>query len=306
MKSFRSFTEHIPIAFLGIHRRDNGITEEVDPDHEFHGRVVPLSEYLKNPESHSGHDIGYIPSLVNSISRRGNGLEEIWDHYSKIPRDSQLEFPPYRSVNRAINNYSEGSTYLNRRLLHIDELGIDPTEFSSHKQAEDAAYMSGKHPRTAAEETHEHTTKLQNLLTSIASPDHEFHVYTGVGKNFHVNELRKHNGKIRLPAFTSTSLDPHVARSFAGNEDYEYDTETNDIKYKKTKPFAELVRIRIPPNSRHGLYIKEHSTHDHENEFLMKHGTLLRINGEPHVFVHKPEYGRQDPPFLIHDAEIEK
>ncbi len=121
---------------------------------------------------------------------------------------------------------------------------------------------------------------------------HSFHIYTGVGAGLNIDKHRNNRSdRMYLPAFTSTSLDPNIAKAFSVRNDN-----------KLEKDHREVVRLHIPEGSTHGTYLGSAglgSTTEHEHEFLLDRGHIIQFMGEPR---YTPSY--QGDKILVHDAKI--
>ncbi len=124
----------------------------------------------------------------------------------------------------------------------------------------------------------------------------DFHVYTGIGPDLDIDSTRKtRSNRMFYPAFTSASINPKVALGFS----------TNQKVKGPEKKYREVVRIHIPKNSTHGIYLGStglgNST-DHEGEFLINRRTIMQYMGEPRI----SRLGINQDPVLVHDARIIK
>jgi len=137
---------------------------------------------------------------------------------------------------------------------------------------------------------HDLQKRMDRVVNRHETP-HDMHVYTGI---HHDHDLRKiaasHNStdhiKIHNHAFTSTSIDKHVAKSFASRNGH---GESHTIK------------IHVPKGHK-GAYIAHHSGQsasedEHgpggEKEFVLPRNTKLHIHPKPTVEKGRTESGRE-------------
>lgn len=175
----------------------------------------------------------------------------------------------------AIKNYTEKSFYLND---HLHQIHQEPgqkisTEFESQVKHLDAATVSQKAPKT-------------------------FHVYTGIMGNpkkvLHPSEKTPEgHHKVVLPAFTSTSIDPHTASTFAEKN---VNTKTKGVD-------MHLLKIEIPKDSNHGTYVEKETYNKGEGEFLLKRGLKLHIHPKPEI-QHKTGVNKSKQTHYIWHAKI--
>ncbi len=104
------------------------------------------------------------------------------------------------------------------------------------------------------------TDHVRNILRGISSfneplPEN-MTVYSGLrsASNPPTNSISHH------PSFTSTSLDPRVAFSFAS---------------KQSDGSHHIIAMELPEKSQHGIYIKHLSTHPEEEEYLLGANKIL-------------------------------
>ena len=145
---------------------------------------------------------------------------------------------------------------------------------------------------------HDHIKHLDSAMNRHLSQE-SFHVYTGLkshpiphknigiigrhqtGPNFGgsikiINGIKNQQGiktlessprhiKAILPAFTSTSHNFQIAKSFAEGIDGS----------------RHILKLHIPKHSNYGGYIAHHGAHSEEYEFLLKRNTKLHIHPIP-------------------------
>jgi hypothetical protein len=196
----------------------------------------------------------------------------------------------------------DDSTMLNSALIHMHKNDLDPSNFKhfhegihqAHKKYDSYTTKNELADRAAKDFVHVH--HLDKILGEAPKAPRDFHVYTGVGNEFHVNKLRQAgHDQVHLPAYTSTSIDPDVAHGFAKGG--------IDLGPTTPKPHAEVIRIKIPKDSQHGIYLGSASTMEDEKEFILKRGTTIRFVGEPRR-VKTALWGGTEQHTIVHNAEV--
>lgn len=171
--------------------------------------------------------------------------KELSEHY---------ELPNY-DHQKAVKNYTGGSQLLNH---HLFESSGDESKIN-HEWLRNNSY---------------NTHHIDAALDQIAAPK-DFFVYSGI--KFNPNEVRKSNGQIHLPAYTSTSLKIRKATNFADS----FSDHTNP-----TTEHYHVLKINIPKGSKHGAYIDNYSNYrGSELEFLMKRNSVIKVDPIPETHV---------------------
>lgn len=307
MKQFRTFfaesKDTIPAIVLGIHKWVHDVTPRelghLLAEGSFYDLAKPMSSWTPDDstDEDSHHDLRDVTEEKH---------QEIKNHFKdQIVSDNYLEHRD-KHVNNALWRYGDGSGDLNRRLIAVHKLQLDPHDIEAHKAAYKyrSKHVSGGQWETDPVETHQRTIDLHSLIKNVKPFHEDFHVYSGVGHQLNIHDLRSagHNTMV-LPAFTSTSFRPSVARLFANN--LEWSDEHGDRV--PVKPFREIVRIRIPANKKTGIDMYHHSPFPDEDEYLLNHGTRLKFVDEPRIIHSAGSRSYPDAkykPFMIHSAEI--
>lgn len=135
-----------------------------------------------------------------------------------------------------------------------------------------ASYLIGEHPGNQVYRTH-----VPSLDKAVNHHElkHDLHVYSGVG--FHPGEkaAKDPDNKLFLPAYTSTSIHKGTAVTFA-------DAQEGHTHPYIHRPAKHILHIHLKKGQK-GLYVGDHSTHDHEYEFLLPRNTTLRVHPKPSV-----------------------
>lgn len=130
-------------------------------------------------------------------------------------------------------------------------------------------YQSGQvHP----DKIFEHNLPKLDKAIDHHSLKHELHVYSGVSFHPGIEAAKNPEGKLHLPAYTSTSLSKAKAHEFTAPREGK-----NHVLHVHLKP------------SQKGIYVGKFSAHgDNEHEFLLPRHTTLKVHPKPTI-VHGPE-----------------
>lgn len=131
------------------------------------------------------------------------------------------------------------------------------------------------------------TDDVRNILRGISSYNtplpEDMKVYSGLRSS----STPPTNSISHIHSFTSTSLDPKVAWSFASPHP--------DIN----KNVHHIIELSLPQGSKHGIYAKDFSVHPEEEEYLLGPNKILHFHSPPRVL--KTENGNE---VWIHPARI--
>lgn len=151
-----------------------------------------------------------------------------------------------------------------------------------------------------------HIPTVINGYIKKQEPLHEdLNVYSGI-PHTHILKIKNRTASqiIHFPSFISTSMTPAIASSLA-NTHY---SEWSDL------PEAHMLKLNLKKGQNVGALIKDFSAHHHEDEYLIKANTLLRIEPKPIIQIHdKKDMHRNIVKTRVHiwnahimnDAEIE-
>lgn len=156
--------------------------------------------------------------------------DEQTKHYQALANNTQRNHPNYQY---SVSNYTDGSHELNSHLYesHISNTPHDPV----------VQELVVKH--------------LDDLIQQHRTP-HSMTVYTGP----HFNPADHAGKETILPAFTSTSLSPHVAKDFGMG--------------------SHILRIHLPGGHPH-LFMDHESTFQGQAELVLPRNMKLRIADTP-------------------------
>lgn len=172
------------------------------------------------------------------------------------------DFTPEEKKN--IMNYSRNSFHINGHLLAAHHMNVSP-ESNPHFKKINRKY---------------NIQTMDNLLTR-KHLGRKMTVFSGAG--FDPREQMSKSGHIHLPAYTSTSISPKAAFSFAKEN-------------KRAGEDKHMLRVELQHHDK-GAYIGTPSGYIHEREFVLPRNTTLRI--------HKSERSKEDPSLWIHHAVVD-
>lgn len=309
MKNFKRYLKESQepiVAYCSI-GYDKGDLDQLGE--HFWEKATPMSEY--DPEKHGVS----IPSEVSREYR-------IHMDYQVEPKLYMLHKPYLHQFKQGgegdTHNFSKEQNHLyqyvitskpaNMALLHAHQMGIKLDTIDDTAAALEAAHKVGdlhkytsytEHNRTPAQ-IHEHIQVLRKLVGEAPESPIDHELYTGVGYKMNIMAGRQ-AGKyiVHLPAFTSTSLVPEVAMHFSRHLSWDD---------KETKPYPEMLRIRVKKGQHAGLYHGNDSgfVYGAEHENILQPDTRLRLIGEPRILDRTNDdnlYSGKHK-YLIHDAEI--
>ncbi len=144
--------------------------------------------------------------------------------------------------------------------------------------------------------------KLDEILGTYKSPK-AMTVYTGLKKHPHDYIEGNESRVYHHPGYLSTSINPNVAKGFAG-EHLERD-EGGNFSHVTHK---HMLEIHVP-EGHHGVYVAQHSASKGEAEFLMQRGQKLKIHPTPHTITHidpSVEFGGKKLPETVNHLHIWK
>lgn len=244
---------------------------------DFSSQVKPpihVEKHPPSPEDKFTSDLTYYnKSEFKKRAKENTHGYEPFEHKHYEDHDSYAyEKPDDENYNHVknIKDYTEWSRNLND-YLHKKDQGLASDD--------DSAYYEDR------------ANKLSNTITKQPAKK-DLYVYSGLKgdpsdqkKQHGVKDYFKDNQviKARLPAFTSTSMEPEVARQFVEKH---YDSDKDEFH-------SHFLKIKIPEGSRHGMYVGHHSSVSHENEFILDKNKRLHIHPEPEI--HTIEQDKRDP-----------
>ena len=204
---------------------------------------------------HTHHDVK-IPEMNQHNLTKENSLYEINDelekHYANLHHNANLEH---------IRTYTEDSVAINKSAAHINMGKPDPLSDGDFHDDKVAA--------------------ISKAIKHSPALSRDIHVYTGLSRSTDPSKSESKDGKktTYLPAFTSTSLQSGLSTDFAkGKRDSEETYGTHP-----EQPIRDILHMKIPAGSKHGIYVNGVSENTGEHEFILNHGSVVRHDAEPTI-----------------------
>lgn len=287
------------------------VEDEYSPDiRHIEGK---LEAHYNNPETVSNTQKTLHSNIVSHLQQHGydnfdfnskTTSKPIVDIYGNTKRNpinitkalSKTKAP--KTLLDTFNNMSN-SNYLEQKVKSFN---------GTEKESEDInKYLHAKHHNSEVNSPYydDKVAEVDNALETHSKPaPFDFHVFTGLSSSVNVSEHRNNgNSTMDLPHYTSTSIDPHTAISYA-------------IRGNTTGP-KEVIRIKIPKDSTNGTFLGK-SSRKNLQEFIIKRNMRLRFVGEPRQIKvkHNPIgnssailFAHQNPnnehTIIVHHAELE-
>lgn len=246
-----------------------------DEDEEIkESEIVHLPEQkspLRDPKFHQGEhesvDVNKIGLTHHyTDSRTEPHLTSDQANKAKTLHDNtDTKHPSYA---HAVNGYTHNSESLNFAL------------FNDSKRAEQGG----------------HSRLINHMDKAIAH--HSLPENTTVYSGLHFHPLDSHNGKVHLPAYTSTSLSPHIAGKFG--KAHRTVGENGETIINK-----HMMRLELPKGHNH--LFSENQTHlPGEMEVVLPRNTKLKFGDKPSHIIKKPGLSGTVIHHHIWDAQLDK
>ena len=268
--------------FLEEKKKKKVVVVDVAPTHGSHS-TEKTSKKLKEDNSstvtshptHGAHSVGKLDDWL-----KVNDNEHVGDNHAEqeisLHAHYKLDNLPDEH-RRAIKKYTEYSANLNRHLINKEAGKEKPTDDEYGAEQHEQHETHAKHISEGLQHTH-----LPYSLT----------VYHGCG--FNPNEFANQSSErtIKMPAFTSTTINKNKAVQFS-----------KTLNYDK-EPDKHIMAIHLPKGHKGVHYVGKESEYDNERELLMDKGAKLKIHPEPeihHVSYEDNYHGRTTlPPGKYH------
>lgn len=262
MKRFRDFAKNDPavIGVVPVHGRHARMRKILDPSIgaavigviPVHGGHAKKSIKEAIADHGPAYKHAYEWADHNENHHLGERVDDVHHKLDKRPE----HFHKHEKERAALRSYTEGSHQINRHLV------ARATGTKSHW---DHDHFDDEHDEKRKDKSRkEAETQIKHLDNAIhkSKLEHDVHVYHGL-KGWHPgDEARKHNGHIKLPAYTSTSIKKSTAQDFSG-ADHKGEQHVLHIHMKKGQK---------------GKYLGSNSEYDNEKEMLLPRNTVLKIH----------------------------
>ena len=280
LKTFKQFlkakTAKVPIA-------------DYYPSHGSHSQEkVPVADYTPSHGKHSVQEAIKLPQTMtyseftahNPNSKIHPSISGVHDHLQPSEEKWEKALKPHER--EAVADYTGSSVSSNREL--IDTAHGRPSNYDHHPD-DDTWTKDWKNNNKVR---HEKLIKgLDSVLNRSKAP-RNLTVYHGINapssKKFNPGEVASQHPDrhVRMPAYLSTTVDPHTASQFAKPEVWE-GTE-------KKPTTTHMLRIHLKRGQKGFRYVGDRSSIGGEREGILKRDSVLKIAEHPTV-VHHTETG---------------
>lgn len=253
-------------------------------DAPVHEALVHDTSLLKEREFHvrqswttfKAHKDSIDSAVAASYKQTKKGREMGEEHHEHLLAHNSYNIhdgpaEDYDAVNRYTGSYS---SKLNKHLINPE---------SSPSYLADEFESDAKH--------------LSSVIKKHATPlKAESHFYSAVGFD-PSKHFEEGNGTIHMPAFISSSANPHLTREFGNieqpktietakkmtpKEPFEYGSiqagqKVDTIVQQKKVRNHHVIHFKCPPGYKGGLYIAPHSKIEEEHEFLLDKGQKWKL-----------------------------
>lgn len=272
MQSFKKFLEEAKF--------NKGTIITAEPVHGNHAKPPQQSKLIDKQPVHGAHS---KPSqkikeehenkydLDNDGNQhikdfvRKNHNEHLGNDHYEVHHALNLTHEDFHKNEHApsLYKYSKQSWETNKELLN------KATGQPSLPSLTPSQYDSESSKEYKKENAQIHDEHVKSLDSSFHHPNavlkHDVHVFHGTNKFNPGEEAKKGSGRITMPGYTSTSIDPRVAHDFAGTSDD-----------------SHIIHIHLKKGQR-AHYLGSHSNYDNEKEMMLPRNTTLQIHPTPTV-----------------------
>lgn len=270
MQSFKKFLEEAKF--------NKGTIITAEPVHGNHSKPPQQSKLINKEPVHGAHS--KPPQKIkeeheNKYDLDNDGNQHIKDFVRKNHNEhlGNDHYEVHHAINHSyedfhknehapsLKKYSKASWETNKELLNKATGKPSIFQHSNYDTKLDKEYKG--------ENAQIHDEHVNSLDSSFHHPNavlkHDVHVFHGTNKFNPGEEAKKGSGRITMPTYTSTSIDPSVASDFAGrNGD------------------SHIIHIHLKKGQR-AHYLGSHSHHDSEREMMLPRNSTLQIHPTPTV-----------------------
>ena len=257
--------------FVHYKGEENALSKEEIMAHQgkykfYTGRAMTKEGVPGHFQLHPNGDINRVPSL--SAITGGH--------------DSGHDSHPFHTEANRLGAHELATTLSNLHDKHVDHKSIGEYTKDSAVINKTLALQHEQQPldtrhQNALEATNELSKNISDRLTSAPLHGQDFHVYTGMSRHSHMGaNVLKAKGKPTMhghfPAFTSTSLSPNIADTFARpKQDPDFHQDVSDV-----------MHIHIPANYKKGAFVSGVSQQGREEqEYLLDKGHHFDVSTTP-------------------------
>ena len=280
LKTFKQFLKAkkvpVPIADYypshGSHAQEKVPVADYTPSHGKHSmdEAIKLPQTMSHSEFTSHNPNSKIHPTVSGVHEHLDPSKEKWEKALK-PHERE-----------AVQDYTGSSVSSNREL--IDTAHGRPSNYE-HKPDDDTWAKNWKNGNKVRHE------KLVNGLDSVLNRSkvpRNLTVYHGINapasEKFNPGEVASQHPDrhVRMPAYLSTTVDPHIASAFAKPQKY--------VNEKRQPTTTHMLRIHLKRGQKGFRYVGDRSSIGGEREGILARDKTLKIAEHPTV-VHHSETG---------------
>lgn len=232
------------------------------------------NDVIRDPKFHSSehksvdlNDVG-LTHFYSGSHTEPHLTEDQAKSAKKLHDNVNVDHPSYK---HAVSEYTYDSEHMNHALFKDKQEGTK----TAHSGA---------------------TGKLITHMDSVIG-HHKLPQKTTVYSGLHFNPSDFHNGKVHLPAYTSTSLSPHVAANF-GKPHRTIGDDGNPILHK------HMMRLELPKGHNH-VFTENHTNLPGEMEVILPRDTKLKFGDKPSHVIKKPGFSGMTIHHHIWDAHLD-
>ena len=283
LKTFKQFLKaksvKVPIADYypshGVHSQEKKKVPVADytPSHGKHSvqeEAIKLPQTMSHSEFTAHNPNSKIHPTVSGVHEKLDPPKEKWEKALK-PHEKE-----------AVEKYTGSSVSSNREL--IDTANGRPSNYE-HKPDDDTWAKDWKNENKVR---HEKLVKGLDSVLNRSKVPRNLTVYHGINapasEKFNPGEVASQHPDrhVRMPAYLSTTVDPHIASAFAKPQKY-----VNDERQPTT---THILRIHLKRGQKGFRYVGDRSSIGGEREGILARDKTLKIAEHPTV-VHHPETG---------------
>jgi hypothetical protein len=282
LKTFKQFlkakTAKVPIA-------------DYYPSHGAHSqekKKVPVADYTPSHGKHSVQEAIKLPQTMthseftshNPNSKIHPSVSGVHDHLQPSEEKWEKALKPHER--EAVQDYTGSSVSSNREL--IDTAHGRPSNYDHHPD-DDTWTKDWKNNNKVR---HEKLIKGLDSVLNRSKVPRNLTVYHGINaassEKFNPGEVASQHPDrhVRMPAYLSTTVDPHIASAFAKPERWE--------GFDKKPATTHILRINLKRGQKGYRYVGNRSAIAGEREGILKRDSVLKIAEHPTV-VHHSETG---------------
>lgn len=260
MKKFKDFIKPTVILQYPSHGSHSIKKKKIEPTTILH---------IPSHGSHSSNNIKeeFLDWLNHNDNKHlHNNPRDVYEKLEK-PEKHWDEHPEH---SEAVKKYTKYSRVLNTHLISRARKELSPVDKKNtdHGLSSHLHYSEKKEEKLKALHLRRKMDKMFNHSSSKL--EHDVHVYHGISGWHPGEEAAKGNGRIRLPAYTSTSISKSIAHGFARGHK---NPETG-------KPEHHILHIHLKKGQK-GVYAGDHSHFPDEKEMILPRNTTLKIHKTP-------------------------